>query len=69
MDIEEMFFQLRDKAEVEGAYTQSEWDGLVDELMEERIERGELGEEDDLEGLKDTLKARFEQFEESIPLM
>ena len=69
MDIEEMYFQLRSMAEDEGAYTQEEWNSLVDSMLEERKEKGGLDEDDDTEGLRQILEARFEQFEESIPKM
>ena len=69
MDIEEMYFQLRSMAEDEGAYTQEEWNSLVDGVLEERKEKGSLDEDDDTEGLREILEARFEQFEESIPKM
>ena len=69
MDIEEMYLQLRSTAENEGAYTQEEWNSLVDGVLEERKEKGSLDEDDDTEGLRQILEARFEQFEESIPKM
>ena len=69
MDIEEMFFELRGMAEDEGAYNQEEWNSLVDGVLEDRKEKGNLDEDDDIEGIRQILEARFEQFEESIPKM
>jgi hypothetical protein len=69
LNLEELFFEIREAAEAQGALTKGEWDDLIDEALEERRERGELHDDDDWESIREALRNRYEEFEEAVPEM
>jgi hypothetical protein len=69
LSIEEIYIDIKETAERQGALTRGEWDDLVDEAIEDRRERGEMSDDDDWESVRETLRARYEEFEETVPEM
>ena len=69
LNLEELYFEIRESAEAQGALTRGEWDDLIDEALEDRRERGELHDDDDWESIREALRNRYEEFEEAVPEM
>ena len=61
---EEQFFnQIKNRARGEGIASREEWDDIVEEMINERLNVGEFDKNEDLEGLKEALKTRHEEYE------
>ena len=63
---QKLFEELKERALKEGAYTHDEWKSVVDEVVQEHEEFGELDDEG-IENLKSTLNGRYSEFENEIP--
>ena len=61
-NIDELYKEVREKAEAEGAYEHEAWKDLVDDVIAEHAEFGELGEDEMME-IKEQLVGRFGDFE------
>jgi hypothetical protein len=68
INIEDLYAEIKDRAFNEGAFTQEEWDDIVDQIIEEKRE---WTEEDDInwEEIADAMRARFDDFSAEIPEM
>ena len=61
---EEQFFnQIKNRARAEGIASGEEWNDIVEEMINERLNVGEFDKDEDLEGLKEALKTRYEEYE------
>jgi hypothetical protein len=61
---EEQFFnQIKNRAKGEGVSSSEEWNDIVEEMINERLGVGEFDKDEDLEGLKEALKTRYEEYE------
>lgn len=67
LSIEDLYYECRERADSEGAMSQEEWDSVVDDLLEEKREAGELHDDDDVTAIREALQSRFEETEESVP--
>ena len=57
-DVEELFAEVREKAEAEGVTDREGWKDIIDDVLTVHAEFGEL-DEDELMELKEQLVARF----------
>ncbi len=61
-DIEQLYQEVRTKAEAEGAYEAASWKDMVDAVIQDHTEFGEL-DEDELEEIREKLIGKFADFE------
>jgi len=60
---EDLYKEVRDKAEAEGVFEHEGWKSLVEDVIAEHAEFAELGE-DELMEIREKLVAHFGDFEE-----
>lgn len=58
-DLNEIFNAAVDRMQADGIATKDAYDELVEELLEEKVEVGELSANDDIEEFEDKLQARW----------
>lgn len=61
---EELFEEICDLAQERGISAQEQWDELVDAVIEDHLELGELEKDDDLVGKREVLKTRWTDYQE-----
>ena len=61
--------EVRGRAEAEGALTQEEWNDIVDTYLDEKLSGGELDEDQDLAQIRESLYAKFDDFEDNLEVM
>lgn len=66
-DIDELYGAAKERALAEGAFTHEEWSDVVDAVIQDREDVGEVHDDEELSAVKEQLKARFEEFKEEIP--
>ena len=59
---DEIYKEVRERAEAEGAYTHEEWKAIVEAVIQDKTEFAEVDDED-LEELRENLVNRFNDFE------
>lgn len=65
-NLNEVFREVITRMEDDGAFTKEAYDDLIDEIIEHKIERGELDAGDDVEEYKEQLRARWPEAEASF---
>lgn len=65
-NLEDLFAELKDRARAEGAYSQEAWDDLVEEIIDEHVRVGEIEDDDELQSMREALRARFPDFSAEI---
>ena len=65
-DLNELYEAVKEKAQAEAAFTHEAWKSMVDAVLEERAEFGEIHDED-LEEVREGLVGRFADFEAEMP--
>jgi hypothetical protein len=68
INIEGLYEEIKERAFDEGAFSQEEWESIVDDVLEQKREWTEA-DDVDWEEMKESLRARFEDFEAEIPVM
>lgn len=66
-DIEEVYQAAKERALDEGAFTPEAWSDVVDQVISDRADTGEVHDDEELSAVKEDLKARFEEFAKEIP--
>lgn len=66
-NLEELYEEIKERAFGDGAFSREEWDGLVEEILEDKREVQEMHDDVDWEEMKEALRARFSDFEIEIP--
>lgn len=61
-----VFKDILGRMEEEGAYSREVYDDLIDQVLEEKREIGELDTDDDIEEYKEKLKMRWPEAEASF---
>ena len=61
-NLEELFSEISERATSEGALSREEWNDIVDAVLDEKREFGEIHDDDDWEQMTDALKSRFSDF-------
>lgn len=67
INVEEIYREIKDRAFDESAFTREEWDGLVEQVLEDRREMQEIHDDVDWDEMKEALQARYSDFELEIP--
>ncbi len=63
---EGLFREISARAESDGISSREEWDGLVEQFLQEKLDVGEFDPDENLEELEDTLKKRYEEYEQTL---
>jgi hypothetical protein len=63
---EEILQEIRDLAQYQGIATRAAWDELVSEVVDAHLDLAEFNQDEDLENLKETLKAGWSEYEEDV---
>jgi hypothetical protein len=63
LDFEELYSEVKRRAGDEGAYSQEAWNSVVDTVISEKLDYGEVDEDVDVEGLREALESRYQDFE------
>lgn len=66
-DIDELYQQARDKALAEGAFSPEEWSDVIDLVLQEREQLGEIHDDDEISAVKEQLRGKYEDFKSEIP--
>lgn len=64
--IENLLLELKKRAKAELVTGEDAYEELVDDLLAEKVEWGELNEDDDTQGLREDLIGRWEDVKEYI---
>lgn len=67
MSLEEIYEEVRERSQAEGAYSREEWNDIVDEVLEGKRETSTIHDDDDWAQIKEALQGRYEEMEEEIP--
>ena len=59
LTLEELYSEIADLARDQGTKTKEQWDEMVEDVVEDHLDLGELDLEEDSEGIKDDLRARW----------
>ena len=63
---EQLYNEVRAKAEQEGAYSEEQWDDMVEQVLEEKKPFGELHDDEDWDLLREELQNRWDEFRNEI---
>ena len=63
---EEILQEIHDLAQYQGIASREAWDELVDEVVDAHLDLAEFNQDEDLESLKETLKAGWSEYEEDM---
>jgi hypothetical protein len=62
LTLEDLYSEIADLARDQGVSSKEQWDELVEDVVEDHLDLGELDLEEDSEGIKDDLKAKWGRF-------
>ena len=65
-DLNQVFHDVIARIQEEGAFDHDEFNDMVEEVLEEKIELGELSDDDDIDIFKEQLRARWPDAEASF---
>lgn len=65
-DLNQVFHDIIARMQEEGAFDHEAYDDLVEEVLEEKIELGELSVDDDIDIFKEQLRGRWPDAEASF---
>lgn len=66
-NLEATFQEVLRRREEQGAYSQEEYDQLVEDVIDEKISNGELSPDDDVEEWKEQLRTRWFEVQMTEP--
>jgi hypothetical protein len=65
-NINELYSEITKRARANGVASQEEWDGIVDEVVEQFRTDGRIHDDEPTEGMEEDLRARFEEYDADI---
>ena len=65
-DLDAVFRSILARMENEGTLTQEVYNEMVEDMLDEKVDMGELDQDDDVEEYKEQLKARWPEAQESF---
>ena len=66
LNLEELFGEIKERALAEGAYSQEEWNDLVDEALEDKRAVEEMHDDEAAAEIGESLKSRYEDFRSEV---
>ncbi len=63
--LEDLLQEIRDRAEDDGVSSEDQWNELVEEVIEDHVDLGQIDQDQDTEEWKDTLKRRWDDYKTS----
>jgi hypothetical protein len=67
-DLNNAYSELKQKAELEAVTNKEAWDSMVDNYVMEKVDIGELDPDQDLQQIKENLKAKWPIYEENLTI-
>lgn len=64
INLESIFQEILARRQQEGAFGQEAYDQFVEDILEEKLDRGELNDDDDIENWTEQLQGRWNEVEE-----
>lgn len=61
-----LYEEIVEAAREQGVATQEAWDELVEQTLDEHMNWGEVDIDDDVTGIREGLKSRFEEFSKGL---
>ena len=65
-NVQDLYSELVERASGQGVTTQAEWNELVEALLSEHADWGEVDIDDDITSMREALQARWEDFDRSL---
>ncbi|OGM00779.1 hypothetical protein A2480_01085 [Candidatus Uhrbacteria bacterium RIFOXYC2_FULL_47_19] len=65
--IEDLYEEVKDRAEADGAFTREEWHDLVEEILEEKRDSMGIDDDDDWQYLVESIQSRYDQYSQAVP--
>lgn len=62
LTLEDLYAEISDLARDQGVNSKEQWDELVEDVVEDHLDLGELDLEEDSEGLKDDLRGKWSTY-------
>lgn len=62
LTIDDLYNEIVDLAKEQGASSQELWDDIVEEVVEDHMDLGEIDLDDDTEAMKETLRSRWPEY-------
>lgn len=69
LDVGDMYEEIKTRALDEGAYSVEEWDDIVEEIIDEKREFNEMSDDEAVEVLRESLRAKYDDFRTEVPEM
>jgi hypothetical protein len=69
LDLEELYQEVKERAQGEGAYSREEWDDICEEVLDSKREFTEIHDDDDWAQLREALQAKHSDFESQVEEM
>ncbi len=66
-NLEEVYEDLKKRALDEALFAREEWENLVEEVLQEKLDRQELRDDDNYMEILESLKARYDDFRLEMP--
>lgn len=64
LSLEDLYAEISDLARDQGVASREAWDEMVDDVVEDHLDLGELDLDQDTEGMKDVLRTRWQNYKE-----
>ena len=65
-NVEDLHTEVVERARETGVASQEAWNELVEEILDEHLNWGEVDVDDDVTGLREALQSRWEAFERGL---
>ena len=65
-NVESLYEEVAERAREQGVASEDAWKELVEEILDERINWGEVDIDDDVTSMREALQEKWKQFEESV---
>ena len=62
LTIDDLYNEIADLAREQGASDQETWDDIVEEVVEDHMDLGEIDLDEDTEAMKETLRSRWPEY-------
>lgn len=65
-NVEDLYEEVAERAREAGVASEEAWNELVEEVLDEHVNWGEVDVDDDITGLREALQEKWKQFERGL---
>jgi hypothetical protein len=65
-DLSQAYNEIKERAEAAPVTNKEEWDEIVDDYIMEKLEVGELNNDDETDDMIESLKSRWSEYEKNL---